>query len=98
MAALYQDRTYKLMSTGKIPEAREAAAMAVKYSNSPGGYLTLGLLSYVSGDKETALAALQKGAGMSPDFRKMFDSAAQRPAYKSILEDKEFVGKVFPQK
>lgn len=97
MAALCQDRTFKLLSAGKLPEARVMAARLVTYApNQAGGYMTLGMLDYATGDKPGALAALQKASQLNPDFRKQFDTVARRPAYKAILDDQEFLDKLFP--
>src|SRR5438132_7505421 len=68
MAALYQDRTFKLITSGKLQDARDAAARLVIYAPNQGGaHTTLGMLHYVSGDKPAALAAFQKGAQLNPD-------------------------------
>ena len=97
MAALYQDRTFKLITGGKLQDAREAAARLVVYSpKQANAYVTLGMLNYVTGDKPAALSAFRKASELNPDFRKQFDAAAHRPAFKSILEDREFVNQVFP--
>ena len=97
MAALYQDRTFKLVTDGKLREARETAARLVTYTPAQSGaYVTLGMLSYATGDKPAALAAFQKASQLNPDFRKQFDAVARRPAYQAILEDKEFLDKLFP--
>jgi uncharacterized Ntn-hydrolase superfamily protein len=98
-AALYQGRIFNLVTDGKIPQARDAAATLVGYTpNQAGAFVTLGMLSYVSGDKPAALAAFQKAGQLNPDFRKQFDAVARRPAYKAILEDREFLAKLFPEK
>jgi uncharacterized Ntn-hydrolase superfamily protein len=99
MAALYQDRTFKLVTDGKIPEARDAAAKLVIYTpNQAAAFVTLGMLSYASGDKPAALEAFRKAGQLNPDYRRLFDAVAKRPAYKAILEDKEFLDKLFPEK
>lgn len=99
MAALYQDRTFKLLTDGKLREARETAARLVTYTpDQSGAFVTLGMLNYVTGDKPAALIAFRKAAQLNPDFRKQFDAAARRPAYKAILEDKDFFGELFPAK
>jgi|ERR1051326_2782586 uncharacterized Ntn-hydrolase superfamily protein len=99
MAALYQDRTFKLITSGKLDAARDAAARLVIYSpNQAAAHTTLGMLHYVTGDKPGALAAFQKAAQLNPDFRKQFDATARRPAFKTILDDQEFLDKLFPTK
>jgi len=99
MAALYQDRTFKLIASDKLQDARDTAARLVIYTpNQAGAHVTLGMLNYVSGDKAGALAAFQKAAQLNPDFRTQFESSARRPAFKAILEDQDFLDKLFPAK
>ena len=98
-AALYQDRTFKLLTEGKFPQAREAGEKMVLYiPNQSGPLVTLGMLRYAAGDKSSALEAFHKAAQLNPDFRKQFDTAARRPPFKPILDDKEFLDKLFPAK
>ena len=75
---------------------RETAARLVTYTPAQSGAcVTLGMLTYATGDKPAALAAFQKASQFNPDFRKQFDAVARRPAYQAILEDKEFLDKLF---
>jgi len=95
---LYQDRTFKLVNAGKLKEARAAAEKAATYSpNSAGTQLTFGFLSYATGDKSAALEAFQKARRLEPNFRKQFEAVAARPAYRAVLDDKEFLEKVFAE-
>lgn len=99
MAALYQDRTFKLITGGKLPAARDAAARLVMYTpNQAGAFVNLGMLDYATGDKPGALAEFQKAGQLNPDLRRLFDMAARRPAFKAILDDAEFLDKLFPAK
>ena len=95
----YQDRTFKMLGTGKMADAREAAAKAAEYwPNRPEVHSMLGMLSYVNGNKEAAAAELRKAASMDPNFRKQFEASARiRPAFQKILEDQAFLKKVFPE-
>jgi uncharacterized Ntn-hydrolase superfamily protein len=93
LAALYQDKTGKLMSSGKTREARDAALTAAKYS--PGAYMTVGFLSYTLGEKSAALIAFQKVKQTDPELRKRLE-ASQRA--KAILADSEFMKQLFPEK
>ncbi len=93
---LYQDRTFKLVNAGKLKEARAAAEKAASYSpNSAGTHLTFGFLSYATGDKSAALEVFRKARRLDPSFRKQFEAVAARPAYRAILDDKEFLAKIF---
>ncbi len=100
MAALNQDRTFKFLGSGKLKEAQQAAQKAAKYA--PGRsdvHLTYGLLSYLTGDKNTALSALQRARQLDPNFQKQFDAVTQaRPQYKPVLDDKDFLQQLFPER
>jgi len=95
---LYQDKTFKLLGAGKISNAREAAAQAVRYwPNRPEARLTLGLLDYAGGDKSAALAELMiaQKLGGDPNFRRQLEGAAERSGFKGILDDKPFLKSLF---
>lgn len=97
LAYLYQDRTYKLLNSGKIKEARDSAARAVEYiPNRPEAHTTLGLLQYVNGEKAAALAELKKARDLDPKFRQQLESTVKiRPLYQPVLEDKAFLQELF---
>ena len=97
---LYQDRTFKLLTSGKNKEARDAAAQVVRYwPQRPDGHLSLGLLEYAAGNKAAALAELKtaRTVGNNPNFRRQLESAAQRPLFKPLLDDQEFLKQLFPE-
>jgi uncharacterized Ntn-hydrolase superfamily protein len=95
---VYQDKTFKLLGAGKTQEARDAAAQAVRYwPQRPEAHVTLGLLDYAGGDKSGALTQLKTAQSLSADpaFRRQFEGAAQRSAFKTILDDKPFLKQLF---
>jgi uncharacterized Ntn-hydrolase superfamily protein len=97
---LYQDKTSKLLGAGKTKEARDAAAQAVRYwPQRPDAHVTLGLFNYVTGDRPGALNELRMAQALanSASFRRQFEGTAQRPAFKAILEDKQFLKELFPE-
>jgi uncharacterized Ntn-hydrolase superfamily protein len=97
---LYQDRSAKLLGSNNAKEARAAAAQVVRYwPKRPDGHLTLGLLDYAAGDKDGALAELRAARSLadSASFRSQFEGAAQRPLFKPVLQDREFLKQLFPE-
>ena len=95
---LYQDKTGKLLRSGKTQEARDAAQQAARYfPDRPDSHITLGMLDYVTGDKSSALAELRKAKTLDPNFRKSFDAVSRRPNYKAVQDDKEFLKQLFPE-
>ena len=51
----------------------------------------LGFLSYLAGDRDQALSAFRKAQALNPDFQQAWDTMAASPAYRKILDDREFV-------
>ena len=93
LGLLYQEKVGKLIGANDVSGARAAAEKVAHYQpQSAQARITLGMLSYAAGDKSAALEALRKAREIDPEnFRRRFEAMAQRPAYKSILEDKEFL-------
>ena len=98
LAALNQDRTSKYLGAGQLREAQQAAQKAAKYAPARSDVqLTYGLLTYLTGDRGTALSELQRARQLDPNFQKQFDTVTQaRPRYKPVLDDKEFMQQLFP--
>ena len=95
---LYQDKTFKLLRSGKTQDARDAAVQAAHYfPDRSDVHLSLGMLNYAAGDKKAALTAFRTAQMLDKNFRKQFDAAAARPANKAILEDKAFLLELFPK-
>jgi uncharacterized Ntn-hydrolase superfamily protein len=98
LGLLYQDRTFKLLRSGKTQDARDAAAQAAHYfPDRSDMHLNLGMLNYAVGDKKSALTAFRAAQALDKNFRKQFDAAAARPANKAILEDTVFLKELFPE-
>ncbi len=97
LGLLYQEKVGKLLTANDPKGAREAAMKVARYMpQNPQAQMTLGLLSYVTGDKSAAMDTLRKARAAEPEnFKRRFDQATQRPAYKSILDDREFLSKLF---
>jgi uncharacterized Ntn-hydrolase superfamily protein len=96
LGLLYQEKVGKLLSANDTRGAREAALKVAHYMpQNAQAQLTAGMLDYASGDKKSALDALLKAKSVDPEnFKRRFDAIAQRPAYKAILEDQEFLEKL----
>jgi uncharacterized Ntn-hydrolase superfamily protein len=93
LGLLYQEKVGRLTGANDVKGAREAAAKVVRYQpQNMQARMTLGLLDYTSGDKSAALEELRKAKTLDiENFRRRFDQLTQRPTYKSIREDKEFL-------
>jgi uncharacterized Ntn-hydrolase superfamily protein len=109
LGALYQEKVGRLRSAGKDREARDAAAKLSQYLPTANSFMTLGLMDYNLGDKPAALADFRKALQLDPNMRQRFQppaAAAAAPAgpggrgqaYRAILEDKDFLKQLFPEK
>jgi uncharacterized Ntn-hydrolase superfamily protein len=98
LAYNYGDHASKMLTQKKIPEARQSAQTAVKYApNSPDAHMSLGLLTYLAGDKNGALAELQTAQRLDPNFRKQWDAIMGfSENFAVIQKDQEFMRKLFP--
>ncbi|MGH9720761.1 MAG: DUF1028 domain-containing protein [Bryobacteraceae bacterium] len=94
----YQGRIFRLLAANQLKEAREDAARAVRYMpRSAYPHLVTGLIDYSAGNKPAATAALRKARELDPNVRKQFEGLAKnREAFRSILDDQEFLRQVFP--
>lgn len=97
LAYLYIDRAYKTISVGNLKEASRARGKAVAYSINPDTQLRIGFLDYLLGKKAEALAQFVKVRPLVPNFEALWrGTVTGRPAFKSILEDREFMTQLFP--
>jgi uncharacterized Ntn-hydrolase superfamily protein len=101
---LWQARIGPLSTAGKTREARDAAAKYAEYMPSGGAYVALGTMDYTLGDKTAALADFRKALQMDPAVRQQFDAPAAGTGgrggqrLRAVLEDKEFLKQLFPDK
>src|SRR5229473_3473295 len=97
---LYGNEADRLLAAGKKAEALVAGRKAVAYSQKQAdGQTSLGFLEYINGNKEAALREFQAAKGLDPDFKKQFDATISwEKEFKAVLEDKEFLNKLFPAK
>lgn len=100
LAYLYEDRTAKALEQGNIGRAKELATSAVRYAPEKADLaILLGMVDYVSGDKQGAMAELQKAKAIDPKFREQVESLANFvPRFKPILSDSDFTSKLFSGK
>ena len=102
---LYRGKVGALRSAGKNREARDAAAKAVHYHPDASNFLTLGLIDYALGDKVAALGDFRSAMEIDPSMRARFQQPTPAGAggrggqgLRGILEDKEFLKQLFPEK
>jgi uncharacterized Ntn-hydrolase superfamily protein len=96
---LYRQWSGQLRSAGKNKDARDAAAKAAMYMPGAGAQLSLGLMDYELGDKQTALAEFRKAIEMDANMRRQFEAPADpQPGrdqrLRAVLEDKAFLDAV----
>jgi uncharacterized Ntn-hydrolase superfamily protein len=98
LAYNYGDQTFKALAANDLKKAQAAAQIAGKYSpNDAGSHLRLGFISYLAGDKATSLDEFAKAKSLdASNFEKRWKSNVDSPRFKPMLEDKEFLEKLFP--
>jgi uncharacterized Ntn-hydrolase superfamily protein len=94
----YGDQMYKAFAAKDMGKAKAAALKAVSYSpNNSNTHMQLAFLDYAGGDKSAALDEFSKARSLRPDgFDKRWKDEADSPEFKTILGDKEFLEKLFP--
>jgi len=98
LAYNYGDQMYKAFAAKDMQKARAAAQKSVEYApTNSNSHLQLGFVDYALGDKSASLDEFVKARSLRPDgFAKRWKDEADSPEFKSILEDKEFLKKLFP--
>ena len=97
LALLYQEKRGRLLRAGQRQEARAAAAVVVRYApQQADAYVSLGMLDYLLGDRAAALAELRRAGTLDEKVRQRMEGAVKaRPEYAPLLEDAEFMKKLF---
>jgi uncharacterized Ntn-hydrolase superfamily protein len=99
LAYNYGDQMYKAFEAHDLAKAKAAAQKVIHYRPSGGnGHMQLGFIDYATGDKQGALDEFSKARSlMSNDFDKQWkEEVTETPQFKNMLEDKEFLQKLFP--
>lgn len=93
LATLYQGQIGPLISSGDMKSARDLAEKLIRYSpNQAGAHLNLGMLSYLAGDKERALAEIHRAKELNPEIARQIENIGRnRPQFQPVLNDKEFM-------
>lgn len=92
LGLLYQEKTGKLIGAKDLQGARDAARKASQYQPNAQTQMMLGLLDYATGDKPAALTELSDARTADPEnFKRRFNQMTQRPEFKAILDDKDFL-------
>ncbi len=98
LAYNYGDQMYKAFEAKDMAKARTAAQKSVEYApNNANGHMQLAFVDYALGDKAASLEEFAKARSLRPeDFARRWRSEADSPEFKSMLDDKEFLKKLFP--
>jgi uncharacterized Ntn-hydrolase superfamily protein len=98
LAYNYGDQMYKALNAKNMEKARAAAQKAVFYApGNANSHLQLAFLSYALGEKSAALEEFSKARDLRPEgFANRWHDEANSPEFKSMLDDKEFLKKLFP--
>lgn len=99
LSLLYQEKRGRLVRSGKLVEARDAAETVVKYGPSqPEALASLGVLNYATGNKAAALRELRRARVLDPELRKRLEAMAKaRPEYAPVMADSQFLSELFPE-
>ncbi len=100
LSYLYGDEADRLLSAGKKAEALIAGRKAAGYApQQADAHTSLGFLEYINSNKEAALKEFQAARKLDPDFKKQFDATISwEKEFKVILDDREFLSKLFPSR
>ncbi len=98
LAYNYGDQMYKAFEAKDMEKARAAAQKSVQYAPSnANSHMQLAFVDYALGDKTASLEEFAKARGLRPEgFAKRWKDEADSPEFKSMLDDKEFVKRLFP--
>src|SRR5947209_109083 len=97
LAYNYGDQMYKAVNAKNMPKAKTSAQKIIQYRpEGPNGHMQLAFLDYATGDKQGSLDEFNKARGLSKEFDKQWKEEASSPPFKNILDDKDFLKKLFP--
>jgi len=101
---LWQQKLQSLRNSGAPAQLRDATAKVALYNHTGQAYISLGILDYNQKDKTAALADFRKALELDPTVKRRFDAPAagatpgRGQQMGAILEDKEFLKQLFPDK
>lgn len=97
LAYNYGDQMFKALSANDLPKAKMAAQKIIQYRpDGANGHMQLAFLDYATGDKQGSLDEFNKARNLNKDFDKQWKEEANSPPFKNMLDDKEFLKKLFP--
>jgi uncharacterized Ntn-hydrolase superfamily protein len=100
LSYLHEEAAERFLQKNNTKDALLEARKAARYApGHPFTHFTLGLVEYLNGDKDAALKELREAQKADKGFQKDFEETLNdSPELKGMKEDKEFLGKLFPQK
>ena len=93
----YGDQMFKAMTANDLLKAKAAAQKIIQYRpDGANAHMQLGFLDYATGDKQGSLDEFAKAKNLNKDFDRQWKEQANSPQFKTMLDDKEFLKKLFP--
>ena len=97
MTGNHQTLMNRALTENRFADALNSAEHLARYSSlNPQSHMVLGFAAYLAGRKDHALAEFKRAHELTlpNQFKQIWDSVSNRPAFKKVLDDKAFVGQV----
>ena len=98
LAYNYGDQSFKALAAEDLPRAKAAAEKAVQYApNNGAAHMRVGFIDFAAGDKEASLQQFAKARTLNSNFDRDWKIwVNDSEIFKRMLDDKEFLRKLFP--
>jgi uncharacterized Ntn-hydrolase superfamily protein len=97
MTGNHQTLMNRALTENRFDDALKSAEHLARYSPlNAQSHMILGFTAYLAGKQDEAVAAFKRAHELTlpNQFKQLWDNVSNRAAYKKVLEDKAFVGRV----